>query len=80
MRPRPLRVRTGVPGDDERGAPAAERERGPQRGVQPVRVHEIGVRAGHPQRGHGGRITAARHGNVLGTDATEPVREVGLGR
>lgn len=79
MGPRTVGLRTRVPGDDERNAPPAECQGRPQRRVQPVRVHEIGVRAGRPQRGHGGGIAAAGHGNVVRAHPGEPVHAIRLG-
>ncbi len=79
MGPGAVRLRAGVPGDDEGNASPTERQHGPKRRVDPVRVHEIGVRAGRPQRGDRGGVAAAGHGNVVRADPGEPVHAVRLG-
>lgn len=71
-------VRAVVPGDDERGAASAERHGRAERGVQTVRVHQVGARAGGAQGGHRPRVAAARHGDVLRADAGEAVGAVRL--
>jgi hypothetical protein len=64
--------------DDERGASAAERERGAEGGVQAVRMDEVGVGAGGSQRGHGAGVAAARHLHMVGAGAPEVVGVLGL--
>lgn len=55
-------VRAGVPGDDQRDTPAAERESGAHGGVQTMRVDHVRRQAGGTQRGDGRGIAAPRYG------------------
>ncbi|GAA3503952.1 hypothetical protein GCM10019016_110650 [Streptomyces prasinosporus] len=76
---RAVGVRPVVPGHDQRGVPSAEGEHRAEGGVQSVRVHQVGVRAGGPQRGHRPRVAAARHVHVVGAGAREVVGVIRLG-
>ncbi len=78
MRPGALRPGPVVPGDHQRGAAPAEREHGTEGGVQPVGVHQVGIGTGRPERGHGGRVAAARDVHMVGADPGEVVGAVGL--
>ncbi len=73
-----LGIRPVVPGDHEGRAAPAEREDCAEGGVQPVRVHQVGVRAGRPERGDGAGVAAARHLHVFGADPAEAVEVIGL--
>ncbi len=59
-------MRAVVPGDDERRGTAGQGEDGAEGGVQPVRVHEVGVGTGHAEGGDRGRVAAAGHVDVAG--------------
>jgi hypothetical protein len=80
MGPRALGMCPVVPGDDERSPPPAEREHRTERGVQTVRVDEVGVRAGGTQRSDGPRVAAARHVHMVGAGTAEVVGAIGVGR